>query len=1015
MTGAAAPRVYSIAPGIPFVDALAQGMIARITSDAPGDPLALARATVLLPTRRAVRSLREAFLRASGRTPLLLPRMMPLGDIDEDELFLADQPGGDGPAASGAGDLPPVIGGMRRQLVLARLVLGNSDADAAQAVELAAELARFLDQMETERVPFDRLQALRPEDEGLAQHWDNILQFLKILTHHWPGVLAEEGAIGPAERRHLLLTAQAERWRVAPPDGWVIAAGSTGSIPATAELLAAIASLPRGCVVLPGLDTGLSDDDWANLPDTHAQAGLMRLLAHLGVGRADVRAWGRDWPSAAAGIGHPDRAALLSVAMNPEPRRAPADVRAALKDLCWMESPSPAEEAAAIALIMREALNHDKRTAALITPDRNLARRVAARLNRWGIDIDDSAGAPLATTPVATYLRLVAEMVASGFDAVTLLACFKHPLAAGGLARDVFRARVRDLDRLVLRGPTGPTGLVALRARIVAKAAELEQRERFEAAARVKALAPWLDDVAGVLAPLTAMMAGAATSCADLARAHITVAEALAASADSAGADRLWRGEEAEAVAAFFDDLRTAAAGFPPVPGRRYPDLLAALLAGRVVRPRFGGHPRLSILGPLEARLQQADVVILAGLNEGTWPPDPGMDPWMSRQMRDKIGLSSPERRIGLAAHDFAEAFTARHLVLSRALRVGGQPTVPSRWLLRLANTLGDEAVADLKKPGVQWLARAARLERERPREQPKRPLPCPPLALRRRRLSVTEISTLQVNPYAIYARHVLRLDPLDAIAADPGAAERGSFIHEVMEKFFERFPKGVPAGGAAEFRAALEDIGRTCLAPVGIAPGLHAIWWPRFRDIVSWFAETEVARRAVTRPLAAESSGRLKIETSGGDFFLTGRADRIDLLPDGRLAIVDYKTGSLPTAGDDKAGFAPQLPLLGAMAEAGVLGKVRPGDVGELAYWKLSGGEEGGKQKEFSRDDGVSVKDAVKAALDGLRALIARFDDPRTPYAPYIHPARVRFDDFAHLARVAEWSAEGSGEGDDE
>ncbi len=468
----ARPRLYSIAPGIPFVDALARGMAVRLAAESPDDPLVLARATVLLPTRRAVRSLREAFLRASDGVPVLLPRMMPLGDLDEDELLIAAEPGtGSAPGGGAAADLPPVIGGLRRQLLLARLVLRFGDArwreaDPGQAAELAAELARLLDQMETERVGFEALQSLRPRDEGLARHWDDVLAFLQILTAHWPAVLAEEGAIGPAERRNRLLAAQAAAWMAAPPAGWVIAAGSTGSIPATADLLAAVARLPRGCVVLPGLDRELSDTDWKALPETHAQFGLARLLDHIGATREDVVDWDDDWPCDIAGEGRAARAQLLSAAMSPAPEPAPADLDVALDGVTWLEAPAPSEEAATIALIMRGVLEEKARTAALVTPDRGLARRVAARLNRWGVTVDDSAGAPLAGTPAMVFLRALAVMVAERFAPVPLLACLKHPLAAAGTARDAFRAHVRTLDRLVLRGPRPAPGIDGLRARI---------------------------------------------------------------------------------------------------------------------------------------------------------------------------------------------------------------------------------------------------------------------------------------------------------------------------------------------------------------------------------------------------------------------------------------------------------------------------------------------------------------------------------------------------------------------
>ena len=1019
MTGPG-PRLYTIAPGIPFVDALAQGMTARLLAGSADDPFALARATVLLPTRRAVRSLREAFLRASGGRALLLPRMMPLGDLDEDELLLMAEPASGSEPGAGLADLPPVIGGMRRQLLLARLVLGVGRVkDPAQAVELAAELARLLDQMETEGVGFDRLKDIRPHDLALAKHWDEVLAFLSILTEAWPAVLAEEGAIGPATRRNRLLAAQGDHWRAAAPGGWVVAAGSTGSIPATAELLATVSRLPQGCVVLPGLDLGMGDDDWARLEkqETHPQSGLARLLRHIGVDRDAVRPWGADWPSAAAGIGTPERAGVLAAALNPEPLSAPADAGAALAGVSWLEAPAPEEEAAAIALVLREALCHETRTAALVTPDRALARRIAAKLKRWNIEVDDSAGTPLAATPVATYLRLVAEMVGEGFEAVAVLACLKHPLAAGGEARDVFRARVRDLDRLVLRRVAGARGVAGLRARITARADKLAARKESERAQkdaeRIRRLLPWFDNVVSLVQPFIDAMAGRGAGPAELARVHVAAAEALAASDTEKGAARLWCGEEAESVAAFYADLDGAARGFEAVPGRRYPDLVTALMGGRVVRPRFGRHPRLSIWGPLEARLQHADVVVLAGLNEGTWPPNPGMDPWMSRPMRADLGLALPERRIGLAAHDFAQAFSARQVVMTRSLRVGGQPTVPSRWLLRLANTVGADIVKEMQGRGRDWRARAWMLDRRLDPAPPARPMPCPPVKLRPRRLAVTEVATLQVHPYAVYARHVLGLDPLDALGADPGAAERGTFIHDAMEKFIARYPKGVPAGGAEEFRTALEEIGLACLAPAGLAPSLHAIWWPRFRDIARFVAAEEVRRRTTSRPLAAEAAGRLRIETKAGDFFLTGRADRIDLLGDGRLAIVDYKTGALPEPGDDRSGFAPQLPLLAAMAEAGVLSGVRPKEVSELAYWQLSGGEDGGKEQPFRCADGADIRQAVRDALAGLRGLVERFEDPKMAYAPYVHRDRVRFDDFAHLAREAEWSGGGEEDGE--
>jgi ATP-dependent helicase/nuclease subunit B len=285
MSGDGAPTVYSIPPGMPFVDALAAGIDARYGRD----PGALACLTVLLPTRRAVRSLRDAFLRLGGGTPILLPRLLPLGDLDEDELAIAgweDAAGGEA-----AADIPPAIAGLRRQLLLARMIRAKEPEDVTeeQCARLAAELARLLDQVQTERLDFAGLEAL--VDETYAEHWKITLEFLRIITDEWPKILAEEGCIDPAERRNRVLEAQTALWQRNPPADPVIAAGSTGTIPATADLLAAVARLPAGCVVLPGLDTGADAATWTALGQTHPQYGMARLLAHLGLDPREVETW----------------------------------------------------------------------------------------------------------------------------------------------------------------------------------------------------------------------------------------------------------------------------------------------------------------------------------------------------------------------------------------------------------------------------------------------------------------------------------------------------------------------------------------------------------------------------------------------------------------------------------------------------------------------------------------------------------------------------------------------------
>ncbi|MBV8535800.1 MAG: double-strand break repair protein AddB [Alphaproteobacteria bacterium] len=985
MPAGATARVFNIPTGVAFLDALAEGILSR-----DGDsPLALSRVTVLLPTRRACRALRDAFLRRTEGRPTLLPRLRPVGDVDDDELAIAGDEGGL--------DLAPSIPPLRRLLVLARAILALERAAGErtppQAVDLAAELARLLDQVQTERLGFARLEKLVPEEH--AEHWRRTIKFLEILTENWPKILETEGGLDPTERRNLVLTALARHWMAHPPAGPVYAAGSTGSIPAVADLLAVIAQLPRGAVILPGLDGDLDAESWDALDETHPQYGLRQLLARLGVTREAVETWSHGMAPAHATA----RRHLLSAALRPAATTAawrelapvPAEAVAGLKRI---DCAHPQHEAQVIALLLRQALETPGRTAALITPDRALARRVCAEIGRFGVSVDDSAGRPLAATPPMIYLRLIAEAICDGAAPAPLLAVLKHPLAAGGLVPVDFRTRARRFETAVLHGPRPSSGFASLIAQL--------------AASRAADLVPWLSGLAQLAARFAECAAGT-TPVLDLLQAHIAVAEAWAATDTEAGAVRVWAGEAGEAAASFVAELAEAARDFPPIHGTAYPAFFDACAAGRVVRPAWGGHPRLHILGPLEARLIGVDLAILGGLNEGTWPPEATSDPWMSRPMRSAFGLPAPERRVGLSAHDFAQACGAPTVVLTRAARVEGTPTVPSRWLQRLDAVLQQAGLRE----HLAWtdpLAWRAWLDQTPPREPPGPPAPRPPVKARPRQLSVTQIERWRRDPYAIYARHVLRLKKLQPIDADPSAADRGIVIHEALAKFVREYPKTLPPGALDR----LLEIGKDCFGPLLARPGIWAFWWPRFHAVATWFLAHEEEWRGTAAVLATEADGRLTLNTSGSDFVLVARADRIDRGTDGALALIDYKTGRAPSLTEVVDGFAPQLPLEAAIAMAGGFSGVPAAAVARLRYWRLSGGAEPGEEipldgVELPRRGGPVPDPASLAAqaVAGVRALVERFDDPATPYHARPWPDQgLRYNDYSHLARTKEWSA---------
>ncbi len=983
-------NILTIPAGAPFAETLARGLIARF--DPGRDPLALSAATIFLPTQRAARTLTETFAKLLGGAALL-PQMRPLGEVDEDEFLF------DGDAADEL-SLPPAIAPLKRRFLLARLIQRWDETrrgqrlSFAQAASLARGLAHFQDEAETQGADLSRLDDLVPAH--LARHWEDVRRFLSILRDAWPAVLAAEGAVNPIARRNEALRLLAARYAARGAGGPVIAAGSTGSIPATAELLRVIATMPDGMVVLPGLDQALDEESWQRLDEGHPQFGMKQLLERIGLARGDVRVWD--------GAVESPRALLLRETLRPAPttdawqalaQAGTAPVAAGLKDFALIEAAHPQEEASAIALILRELLETPGRTAALVTPDRGLARRVAVEMARWDIAIDDSAGKPLASTPPGAFLTLLADAAHADFAPVALLALLKHPLAAGGEAPAEFRRKARALDRYVLRGPRPDAGFDGI---LRALEAEDAHETRLAIYGELKA---WLAGVADKLQPFAEALKAGEIALSRLVELHGEAAEALAATPERIGAEVLWRGDAGRAARQLLDEA-TLAAGDTKVDGASYAALLRTLALEKHVRLPYGGHPRLTILGPLEARLQSFDVAVLGGLNENAWPRAAAADPWLSRPMRKALGLEAPERAIGLSAHDFAMLAAAPTVFLTRALKVEGSPSVPSRWLQRLIQLTQGLGFEEGLKPPRDYIALANALEQ--PRDAAKRmerPAPRPPVAARPRALSVTEVETWLRDPYAIYAKHVLKLRPLDPLEAELGPLERGTAIHAALEEFLRRFPKDLPADAEQQLIA----IARAVFVAEAVPKAMLAVWMPRFLKAALWFVAEERGRHFGISDSFVELLGVWRFTVPGGPFELRARADRIDVLTRGGAAIVDYKTGTPPTKRQVKELLTPQLPLEGAILRHGGFEAVGPLTAEELLYIQFAGGAEPGKIHDVSDDITALVGEAERLLIERVKA----FDNIEQAYMPRVMPYRADVaGDYDHLSRVREWSLTG-------
>ncbi|MFA5955279.1 double-strand break repair protein AddB [Hyphomicrobium sp.] len=1031
-----APHIFTLPLGVPFLEALARAILNGDLPKPGGqkpDTLSLPKITLLLPTRRAARAARDAFLSVAKTRALIMPRIQPISEGDGDVSLISNLLEF-GPSGIDALEQTPAINPLDRMLVLMQLVarwrqtmaeasttstktaLGSTPAQAAQ---LATELAKLMDDIERENVSLSGIQSLVPET--YSEHWKKTVDFLKIVTEFWPNFLAANDLASPEARRNASILAEAERISKLKPEDVVIVAGVTGSIPATVSLMRAVATHVSGAVVLPALDTTLDDESWNRITPghpEHPQFGLKTLLDELSVARSDVQ----ELPGVEIDATRRTRSAFFSEAMRPSAttdrwhdftaRADKGGLAKALSGVALIEAPSAQDEAETVALILREAIETPGRKAALVSPDRLLARRVAIRLEAWGILVDDSAGRPFAKTVPGAFLALVINAVVSDFAPAETMALLRHPLCRIGFKTFDIRRYSRALEIGAFRRPYLGRGIEGVIAAL--DHADLdEDRRKHTAAERL-----WQEDIDGarvvvdkmaeVFKPLIEFYAADDKhTLADLARAHAAAAEALATLPEEEGEasnlqNPLWQGEAGETATRFFTELLKPETPGIEIRAADYADLYATLLARENVRQRTHVHPRISIWGPFEARLQQPDVLIVGSLNEGTWPEAAEPGAWLNRPMRVELGLPSPEEETGRAAHDFVSLLGAETVYLTRAEKVDGVPTVPSRWLMRITALLKGMdllPVLEAEKPWLAW-ARARDWIDPANRLVIQPPEPRPPVDMRPRKLSVTEIERWTTNPYTIFARHILKVDPLPELGAAPDASLRGGLVHQVLSDFAKEYPNALPPNPRAE----LERIATAVLERFTGHPRIAAFWLPRLKRFLDWFAMTEAARRHGVDSIIAETSGRLVLDVAGKPFTLTARADRIDD-KGASIVITDYKTGAAPSDTAVKSGRSPQLPLEAAIAlsETGfphLVGR----SVEALRYIRASGSEPPGEERTVKSDDVAALAASARA---GLEQLIATFDNPETPYRAIRRPRyNYDYDAYAHLARVAEWSA---------
>ncbi|MEL7319515.1 MAG: double-strand break repair protein AddB [Pseudomonadota bacterium] len=1008
------PKVYSIAAHRGFADALVAGLVPRYADD----DLGLARLTLLVPSTRAARTISEAFTRLTGemgQAGLLLPRMVTVGDLDLDEALgaLLDP--------LGAGDIPPAIEPTRRWLELAGLIevelasLGKPALPGAARLRLAREVARAMDRLLVEEMtPEDLLsEAVLTMLGNLSGHWQQSIALFARVQARWLSRLGELGRVDAATRRNMLFERARREWRADPPKAPIVAAGVTSASPALARMLRAVADLPNGAVILPDLDLAMDDAAWEELgragaapePDapifasddalTHPQYHLKLLLERMGVARAEVRPWHRKGMTAA----EPARSrAISSLFLPPQASKSWVTLEADRRRLPGVRTLTAAtseEEAQGIALMVREALERPGKRVAVVSADRGLARRVVQHLRRWNIEADDSAGEKLSLTPAGRLLALLAEIASEGAEPVGLIAALSHPLIASEDtdARREWLSHLRAFER-ELRGPAPAPGLEPLRH--AAKETDSPQVQT------------WWEGVEAVLSPLLEWPD-------DIALAEAL--DGLSQAAEALAGEAVWARADGRALARMVEDLRLNAVEC----GTRLAKAdLAKVLRDTMeeiaVRPPYGGHPRVAIYGLLESRMARADLVICAGLNEGSWPQTPSPDSLLAPGILRALGVPATEYRIGLAAHDLAGAMGAPEVVLSRAQRDADGPTRPSRFLLRVEALLGEQEAQRHRETTIPQIL--PRLDRAPgpPVQRYPRPRPNPSADQRNVSISATALDRLLGDPYQFYAQKILGLRSLDPLAADPFSdpALRGTLVHAILDQWHK--------ARATDPDLPLVAFAERALKQTNPHPLLWGLWRPRIMAALTRFEDWIDMMAEDGRTVAlTESWGAM--DYLGVRVF--GQADRIDRLPDGTLAIVDYKTGAAPTKAQVEAGYRLQLGVLGLIARDGSFkpGKdasdalAMRGEASVFEFWSLAkNGDHFGKIVSPVRGEkertGPKPERFLPLHDEKLTEAITRFIKGSEPFTARENPNYPGYTEYDQLMRLEEWQFD---QGDEE
>ncbi len=916
---------------IDFVGSLADILAEHLLDKFQANPFDLARVKVILPTRRACQTLKESFFKKSPNKSTLLPQMVALYDMDDLSV-----------------DLPPAISDWERLFLLTKLCQAKPNLkETPKAFQVALSLAELLDLSYQYNVRFENLADLVPS-ANFAQHWQETITFLDIISTQWPKILEEHGVIDKQDRLQRVLTIIAQR--IQQQNNYMVMAGLTSDLPGVKALMQAVQK--TGDIFLDGVDEIFIKSD--TIPEKHhTQYLIYKTIKDLKIHPNQIIFQSQPNP----------KEELVEQAFRSNIWQSSNLNEDSLKNLKYILSETAEQEALTIALYLRQALEDTDKTACLVTTDRNLARRVISQMKRWQIHLDDSAGIPFKHTSTGAFLLQILALAEDFKNPVQQLALYKNPLFADGQNPTQVRINIKNAEKL---------------------ARQKHQSLNYVPKEDGYSFFQFFQNDTLVEAKI-------------LFQKHILLAETWATTDTQSGSDVLWNTPTGRQLKSALSQIIDQCDLLGKISTREYPTLFSQMIGFQSAHQSYGYHQRIKILGPIEARFTHTDLCIIGGLNEQIFPQLLDAGPWLNRPMREQLHLPDAEAHITNLAHDFMHLASSKEVILSRCIKSNGTPTVASRFIQRLQMVA---QVNGLEIPTFR--AHLAELVDHPEKEQNiVRPAPCPNAEVRPKKLSVTNVELLKKNPYAIYAKYILSLYPLDDWDNPAKASLYGQAVHDTLSQMNHLLDD------QKAFLVMRENLKKTSLSPsdcLFYESIFKSNVWPFFKNQQEKLSQQK-------HKTFLEITGQVSFKLKDDDFTLTARMDRVDVTPHQSATVIDYKTGTPPSFSKVVSGLAPQLTLEAWILLQGGFKNIQIQKIDDIEYWHMG---RHAKRNSFVQSQKEDLNIVIEKTQQGLKKLLITYADAKTPYE--VEPVAdftSTYDDYAHLSRKKEWAHADEGEND--